>query len=123
MFGRNFKKELEKFNHPLGNEALVIINKLEAQMTIMQQKYDVHSWISETKRLNAIIKTQQEAVNAAGKIIDDLRMENRTLKDGLYLRDLTNEIGRLKQEVTRTTEAYIRLSERYDDLMSKYIKQ
>lgn len=123
MFGRNFKRELEKLDHPLANEALVVINKLEARMTVMQQKYDVHSWIEETKRLNTIIKTQQEALNATTKIIDELRMENRTLKDGLYLRDLNNEIARLKKQVSGITEQYILLSNRHDELMAKYIKE
>ena len=92
----------------------------------MNSYYDEFNYtseiIKEIKELKQIIKTQQEAVNAAGIIIDELRKENELLKKDLYLREINNEIGRLKQEVIRTTEAYIKLSERHDQLMSKYIK-
>ena len=85
-------------------------------------QFDVIPALSkEIASLKDTHKTQQEAVNAATKVIDELRKENQLLKANLYLREINNEIGRLKQEVTKTTEAYIRLSERYDDLMSKYI--
>lgn len=77
----------------------------------------------EIKELKETIKTQQEGVNAAALIIDELRKENKLLKDGLYLREVNNEIGRLKKQVSDVTEAYIKLSERHDLLMSKYIKE
>ena len=123
MFGRNFKKELKKLKNPLADEALVVINKLEAQMTIMQQKYDVHSWIEETKRLNTTIETQQEALNAATNIIDDLRGEIKTIKDGQLLQKHYNELAKYKKLLEQANDNYQRLSERYDLLMSKYIKQ
>ena len=78
--------------------------------------------LKEIKTLKDTVKTQQEAVNAAAVIIDELRKENKLLKKGLYLREVNNEIARLKQEVIRSTEAYIKLSERHDQLMSIYIK-
>ena len=123
MFGRNFKKELKKLNDPLADEALVVISKLEDQMTIMQQKYDVHSWIEETKRLNTTIKTQQEALNASCQIIDDLRGEIKTLKDGQLLQKHYNELAKYKKLLEQTNLNYQNLRERYDLLMSKYIKQ
>jgi len=78
---------------------------------------------AEIDTLRNTVKTQQDAVNASTIIIDELRKENQLLKDGLYLREIHNEIGRLKQEVTRTSEAYIKLSERHEQLMSKYIRE
>jgi hypothetical protein len=78
--------------------------------------------LKEIKTLKDTVKTQQEAVNAAAVIIDELRKENKLLKKGLYLREVNNELARLKQEVIRSTEAYIKLSERHDQLMSIYIK-
>lgn len=77
----------------------------------------------EIETLRNTVKTQQEAINAVTTIIDELRKENQLLKDGLYLREINNEIGRLKQEVTRTSEAYIQLSERHEKLLAEYIKQ
>lgn len=75
----------------------------------------------EIDTLKQTVKTQQEAVDAAGIIIDELRKENEALKKGLYLQNIDNEMGRLKQEVANTTEAYIKLSERHELLMKKYI--
>ena len=78
---------------------------------------------NEIKELKETVKTQQLAVDAAAIIIDELRKENDVLKKGLYLRELNNEIGRLKQQVTKHTEAYIKLYERHELLMSKYIRE
>ena len=78
---------------------------------------------NEIKTLKNTVQTQQEAVNGAAIIIDELRKENELLKKGLYLRELNNDMGRLKQQVTKNTEAYIKLYERHELLMSKYIKE
>lgn len=77
----------------------------------------------EIDELKKTVKTQQEAVNASTTIIDELRKENELLKNNLYLREVNNEVGRLKKQVSDVTEAYIKLYERYELLMSKYIKQ
>ncbi len=77
----------------------------------------------QIKDLEQTVKTQQEAVNAATLIIDELRKENKLLKEGLYMREVNNELARLKQELIKGTEAYIKLSERYQLLMSKYIRE
>lgn len=76
----------------------------------------------EIKKLKEQVKTQQEAVNAATIIIDELRKENQLLKDNLFLQAMNNEIGRLKQQTTNITQAYITLYERYETLLSKYIR-
>ncbi len=87
-------------------------------------QYDVISALNkEINTLKETIKNQQLAVEGAAIVIDELREENKSLKKGVYTTKLDNEIGRLKQEVTRTTEAYIKLHERYELLMSKYIKE
>ena len=77
---------------------------------------------TEIKDLKNIVKTQQEALNATYIVIDELREENSQLKEGTYSRTIANEIGRLKQEVTRLSDSYIQLYERHEILMSKYIK-
>ena len=77
---------------------------------------------NEIKTLKNTVQTQQEAVNGAAIIIDELRKENELLKKGLYLRELNNDMGRLKQQLSNTTTAYIQLQERYEILMSKYIR-
>ena len=78
--------------------------------------------IKEIEQLKRTIQIQQEAVNAAAYVIDNLRDEIKTLKDGLYLRDLNNEIAKYKNLWHKASDDYIKLSERYEQLMSKYIK-
>ena len=89
----------------------------------MTEQFNYNAAIAqELKDLKKTIETQQEALNATYIVIDELRCENKKLKDGLYLRDLNYEIARLKKQVSMSTEAYIKLSERHELLMSKYIR-
>ena len=76
----------------------------------------------EIKELRQTIKTQQEGVNAASIVIDELRKENLLLKKDLYLRELNNEIAKYKNLYYKASDDYIKLSERYELLMSKYIR-
>ena len=78
--------------------------------------------IKEIAELKQIIKTQQEGVNAAGIMIDELRKENTLLKKNLYLRELNNELAKYKNLYYKAQDDYIKLTERYELLMSKYIK-
>lgn len=78
--------------------------------------------IKEIKELKETIKTQQEGVNAAAIIIDELRKENKLLKKNLYLRELNNEITKYKNLYYKAQDDYIKLSERYNKLMTEYIK-
>lgn len=76
----------------------------------------------EIRELRNIVKTQQEGVNAASIVIDELRKENDNLKKNLYLRDLNNELAKYKNLYYKAIDDYIKLSERYELLMTKYIK-
>jgi len=76
----------------------------------------------EIRELKEIVKTQQEGVNSACIVIDELRKENEALKKNLYLRDLNNELAKYKNLYSKAQDDYIKLSERYDALMSKYIR-
>ena len=78
--------------------------------------------IKEIKELKQIIKTQQEGVNAASIVIDELRKENKLLKKNLYLRELNNELAKYKNLLSKAQDDYIKLGERYEQLMSKYIR-
>jgi hypothetical protein len=78
--------------------------------------------IKEIKELKEIIKTQQEGVNAAAIVIDELRSENELLKKNLYLRELNNNIAKYKNLYNKAQDDYIELYKRYEQLMSKYIK-
>ncbi len=77
----------------------------------------------EIETLKNTVKTQQEAVNAAALVIDELRKENRLLKKDLYTRELENEINKYKQLYTKALDDYQTLYTRHELLMSKYIKQ
>lgn len=76
----------------------------------------------EIDELKNTVKTQQEAVNAATTIIDELRKENELLKKDLYTKELDNTIAKYKNLYYKASDDYIKLSERYELLMSKYIK-
>ena len=76
----------------------------------------------EIRELKQTIKTQQEGVNAASIVIDELRKENKLLKKDLYLRELNNEIAKYKNLYYKAQDDYIKLSERYNKLMTEYIK-
>lgn len=76
----------------------------------------------EIKELKETVKTQQEGVNAAALIIDDLRKENKLLKKGLYTQELNNEIAKYRQLWIKATDDYSLLYNRHEQLMSKYIK-
>ena len=78
--------------------------------------------IKEIKELKEIIKTQQEGVNAAAIVIDELRSENELLKKNLYIRELNNNIAKYKNLYNKAQDDYIELYKRYEQLMSKYIK-
>ena len=78
--------------------------------------------LKEIDELKLMVKTQQEGVNAASIVIDELRKENEALKKNLYLRDLNNELAKYKNLYYKGIDDYIKLSERHDQLMSKYIK-
>jgi len=76
----------------------------------------------EIDELKLTVQTQQEAVNASTIIIDELRQENKLLKKNLFLTTLNNEIAKYKNLYYKTQDDYIQLSERYNTLMTKYIK-
>ena len=76
----------------------------------------------EINDLKKTVKTQQEGVNAATQIIDDLRKENTSLKEGIYLREVNNELAKYKNLYNKSVNDYIELLERYNNLMNKYIK-
>ena len=78
--------------------------------------------LKEIDELKLMVKTQQEGVNAASIVIDELRKENEALKKNLYVRDLNNELAKYKNLYYKGIDDYIKLSERHDQLMSKYIK-
>ena len=78
--------------------------------------------IKEIKELKQTIKTQQEGVDAAAIVIDELRKENKLLKKNLYLRELNNDIAKYKNLYSKAQDEYIKLSERYNKLMTEYIK-
>lgn len=105
---------------------LQIYYSKEETETMTESYYEQFDYKSELikqiRELEERIKIQQEGVNAATTIIDDLRKENTLLKKNLYLRELTNEIIKYKNLYHKAQEDYIRLSERYNELMSKYIK-
>ena len=77
----------------------------------------------EIKDLKNTVKTQQEAVNASTTIIDELRKENKTLKKGLYIEQLNNEVSKYKQLLNKSVDDYIKLQDRYNTLYEKYLKQ
>lgn len=78
--------------------------------------------LKEIETLKSTVKTQQEGVNAATIIIDDLRKENKLLKKNLYLTELNNEIAKYKNLYAKSLDDYIKLYTRYEQLMAKYIK-
>ena len=92
----------------------------------MKSYYDEFDYktaiVEEIKELKQIIKTQQEGVNAASIVIDELRKENELLKKNLYLRELNNELAKYKNLYYKASNDYIQLSQRYEQLMTKYIK-
>lgn len=76
----------------------------------------------EIEELKKTIKTQQEALNNVTPIIDELRKENELLKKDLYVTSLTNEIAKYKNLYYKTQDDYIKLHERFELLMAKYIR-
>ncbi len=76
----------------------------------------------EIENLKQTVKTQQEAVNAAALIIDELRKENELLKKDLYLDELNNDIAKYKQLYNKALDDYQALYTRHEMLMAKYIK-
>ncbi len=76
----------------------------------------------EIEDLKKTVQTQQEAVQGAAIIIDELRKENELLKKNLYTQELNNEIAKYKQLYTKATDDYQALYTRHELLMSKYIR-
>ena len=88
------------------------------------EQFDYRSeLLKEINDLKERVKIQQEAVNGAAIIIDELRKENELLKKNLYLDKIKNEIAKYKNLYYKTSDDYIKLQERYELLMSKYIKE
>jgi len=77
----------------------------------------------EIEELKLTVKTQQEGVDAATIIIDELRKENTLLKKNLFLNTLNNDIAKYKNLYYKAQDDYIKLHERFELLMAKYIKQ
>ncbi len=77
----------------------------------------------EIDELKDLIKTQQQALNSVSIVIDELRAENAALKLGIYTQELNNEIAKYKNLYYKAQDDYIKLSERFELLMSKYIKE
>lgn len=82
MLGYSLKRELKKRKDPLTDEALLVINKLEKDIEILNERIlrlqhdiDLPSLFKEIKTLKEEVQIRQEAVNAAALIIDELRKE------------------------------------------------